>query len=73
MKDSLLCKTSQKRQAPDRSYFLFLVDLFRVDFFTSSTSTRAGLTAKLLLTDLMLLCCVEDVEVQAVSSILLVS
>ncbi len=52
---------------------LVLVDLIRVDLFTFSTCTWAGLTAKLLLKDRALLCHVEELEAQAVSNILWVS
>ncbi len=53
--------------------FLCLMDLFHVHLFTSWTSIWTGLTAKLLLKDCMLLCCVEEREARAVSIILSVS
>ncbi len=53
--------------------FLYLVDLIRLNLFTSSTSTWTLLMAKLLLKDCMLLFRVKEWEAQAVSNILSVS
>ncbi len=50
-----------------------IVFLFLEDLFTSSTSTWAGLTAKLLLKGCRLLCRVEECEARAVSNIISVS
>ncbi len=66
----LSCRGEQRTEVGSVPVF---VDLSHVDLFTSSTSTWAGLTAKLLLKDRMVLCPVEKWEVQAVSNILSVS